>query len=389
MTAPARSGSGATSSSARLRSIAFTTARATSSGRLVPTQGGSLAPDSANMPASLMKPGRTTETPTPLGDEVLAQRQREAAQAELGGRVDRGARRPGAPDSDDMNSRCPLPRATIGSIRPWASSIGARRLTASARSICSGEKEFSRPLPGSPAFATSTSTSPASASSRSGASGSDRSATITRPPISRGERLEHLGAAARQRQRRAARGQRPRDRLAQPTGRAGQQDTRTVELHANTATVAVKQCRKYPPPTGPISPAAKKPAAGAPASASATASASWSARPNIDAPAAVAGEHQRAGGRAAAQRGHADRQRLAQVAVGALGVAGVQAHDLAGVDVGGDRDLAGLRVGADEPAHEEVALQVVGLVGVHDDPDEQPALDQPQVLGRQRLDRLA
>ena len=49
----------------------------------------------------------------------------------------------------------------------------------------------------------------------------------------------------------------------------------------------------------------------------------------------------------------------------------------------------GLRVGADEPAHEEVALQVVGLVGVDDDPDEQPALDEPQVLGRELLDRLA
>ena len=67
----------------------------------------------------------------------------------------------------------------------------------------------------------------------------------------------------------------------------------------------------------------------------------------------------------------------------------MQAHDLAGVDVGGDRHLAGLRVGADEPAHEEVALQVVGLVGVDDDPDQQPALHEPQVLGRELLDRLA
>ena len=33
-----------------------------------------------------------------------------------------------------------------------------------------------------------------------------------------------------------------------------------------TAIVAVKPCRKYSPPTGPISPAAKKPAAGAPPS---------------------------------------------------------------------------------------------------------------------------
>ena len=46
-------------------------------------------------------------------------------------------------------------------------------------------------------------------------------------------------------------------------------------------------------------------------------------------------------------------------------------------------------IGADEPAHEEVALQVVRLVRVDDDPDQQPALDEPQILGRQLLDRLA
>ena len=91
--APARSGSGATSSSARLASIAFTTARATSSGRLVPTKGGSFAPDSANMPASLMKPGRITETPTPFGARSSRSDEREAAQAELRRRVDRGAGR--------------------------------------------------------------------------------------------------------------------------------------------------------------------------------------------------------------------------------------------------------------------------------------------------------
>ena len=45
----------------------------------------------------------------------------------------------------------------------------------------------------------------------------------------------------------------------------------------NTATVAVNPCRKLRPPTGPISPAAKKPAAGAPPSSSSTTAASWSA----------------------------------------------------------------------------------------------------------------
>ena len=97
-TAPARSGSGATSSSARLDSIAFTTARATSSGRLVPTPGGSLAPDSANMPASRMKPGEDHGDADALGREVLAQGQGEAAQPELRRRVDRACRaRPRGP----------------------------------------------------------------------------------------------------------------------------------------------------------------------------------------------------------------------------------------------------------------------------------------------------
>ena len=47
-------------------------------------------------------------------------------------------------------------------------------------------------------------------------------------------------------------------------------DAAPVEVHrAKTATVAVKLCMKYSPPTGPISPAAKKPAAGAPPSSEA------------------------------------------------------------------------------------------------------------------------
>jgi len=57
---------GATSISARPRSTARTTAAPTSSGVRVPTNGGSFVPDSANMPASRMKPGKTVETPTPV-----------------------------------------------------------------------------------------------------------------------------------------------------------------------------------------------------------------------------------------------------------------------------------------------------------------------------------
>ena len=51
-------------------------------------------------------------------------------------------------------------------------------------------------------------------------------------------------------------------------------------LAGKTAIVAVNPCRKLRPPTGPISPAQKKPPAGAP-SASSIASASWSATSNM------------------------------------------------------------------------------------------------------------
>ena len=94
-------------------------------------------------------------------------------------------------------------------------------------------------------------------------------------------------------------------------------------------------------------------------------------------------------GDAAAEREHARAERVAQVAVGALRVARVQPHDLPRPHVGADRDLARVRVGADEPAHEEVALHVVGLVRVDDDPHQQPALDEPEVLDGEPLDRLA
>ena len=139
-------------------------------------------------------------------------------------------------------------------------------------------------------------------------------------------------------------------------------------MPANSATVAVKPCRKYSPPTGPISPAAKKPAAGAPASASRD-------RARRRGPGCRTSPRRgrcrrtRARRRAAGRRAPCCRiaERLAQVAVGADGVAGVQAHDLAGPHVGADGDRARARVGADQRRDEEVALHVVGLVGVDDD----------------------
>ncbi len=57
-----------------------------------------------------MKPGKTVVTPTPRAVQVLAQPGGEAAQAELGGRVDRraGRSRPCRPGSE-MNTRWPAP----------------------------------------------------------------------------------------------------------------------------------------------------------------------------------------------------------------------------------------------------------------------------------------
>ena len=87
-----------------------------------------------------------------------------------------------------------------------------------------------------------------------------------------GEAFEDVGPAAGEDEGRAAGGARPRDGVADAAGGAGEQDGAVAKLHgqANTATVAVKACRKFAPPTGPISPAAKNPAAGAPASPACT-----------------------------------------------------------------------------------------------------------------------
>jgi hypothetical protein len=101
------------------------------------------------------------------------------------------------------------------------------------------------------------------------------------------------------------------------------------------------------------------------------------------APAPVAGEHERAGRGPAAERLHPDLERLGEVAVGAPGVASVQSDDLPGAHVGAHGDRARLGIRARQPAHEKVALNVLGLVGVDDDAHEQPSGDHPLVLVRQ------
>ena len=67
----------------------------------------------------------------------------------------------------------------------------------------------------------------------------------------------------------------------------------------------------------------------------------------------------------------------------------MQAHDLARAHLGADGDRAGLGVRADQPAHEEVALDVVGLVAVDDDAQQQPAGDELALLLGELVDRLA
>ena len=93
--------------------------------------------------------------------------------------------------------------------------------------------------------------------------------------------------------------------------------------HAKTATVAVNECRKYSPPTGPISPAAKNPAAGAPPMAFHHRLGIVVGGAEHPAPAAVAREHERSRRPAPVQYPQAVVEHGAQVLVGALRVAGV------------------------------------------------------------------
>ena len=211
----ARSGSGATSISARSRSIAaHDRARRRPRASACRRRRQLGARRRANMPASRMKPGKITETPTPMRPQVLAQAEREAAQAELRRRVDRrAAASPALPDSEDMKTM--WPRAArdhpLGSSR--ASSIGARRLTSSARSICSTrERRRAAPLAGS-AGVGDEHVDLAGLGQRAapGAARSARSARERAAAELGRERLEHLGAAAGER-RAARRGRRARAR---------------------------------------------------------------------------------------------------------------------------------------------------------------------------------
>ena len=144
-----------------------------------------------------------------------------------------------------MNSRCPLPRATIDSVSAVREQHRRAQVDGQRAVDLLGENEFSRPLPGQPGVGDEhVDLARLGEQPRRrvglGEVGDDRA------PAELGrQRLEHVGAPPGQRQHaRRARASAARDRLPEPAGRAGQQDPRAVELHANTATVAVKLCRK-------------------------------------------------------------------------------------------------------------------------------------------------
>ena len=151
-------------------------------------------------------------------------------------------------------------------------------MTSIARSIWSCSRVASRPDAGSAAQATRTSTV-----ARAGEQRVDRAALGEvrgqRPRAElAGERLEDVRAAAAEDQVGSAGGKPPRDRGADAAARARQQHARAGDREAhqreNTATLAENECWKLEPRTGPISPAAKKPAVGASANARASVAAS-------------------------------------------------------------------------------------------------------------------
>ena len=164
-----------------------------------------------------------------------------------------------------------------------ASTIGARRLTSSARSICSSENVLEPARsPGARRWrrATSTSAAPRRRAARSRPR-SARSTRATRPPSSAASGSSTSARRAGEHEARAPR-ERARAR-SHARARRWRRSTRTAVRptcmvspgeHRHGRGEAVQELS---PPTGPISPAAKKPAAGAPPARRPTVSASWSA----------------------------------------------------------------------------------------------------------------
>ena len=129
--------------------------------------------------------------------QVVAQAEGEAAQPELGRRVERCAR--GRRLAGDRGDEDEVPVAALLPCRGASSRAirtGDSRLTRRARPISSWLKPSSRPDAGRPALATSTSTSPASAASLAASPGSARSETIARWPSPGSEPASSSSSAA-------------------------------------------------------------------------------------------------------------------------------------------------------------------------------------------------
>ena len=150
-------GRGATATSARSCSIALTTPAATSlRGRGARARAARLAPESANIPASRMKPGQTTETPTPVPAQVGAQRRARsrAGRTWSRSRARRGPRRLARERGDEDQ----VPGAALAS-SPGTSSraMQHRRLEVDpqrAADLLLARSSSSRPDAGRPALAT-------------------------------------------------------------------------------------------------------------------------------------------------------------------------------------------------------------------------------------------
>ena len=128
------------------------------------------------------------------------------------------------PDSEETNTRWPSPRSAIASPSRRARIIGARRFTVSARSISSTEKEVEDAAGGQRGVGDEHVDLPASRTSASAAPGSARSATTARPPVSAASASSASARRPVSTSDAPARGERPRDRCAQPARRAGEQD---------------------------------------------------------------------------------------------------------------------------------------------------------------------
>ena len=128
---------------ARLRSIARTTASATSPrASRCRRRAAASRRCRGTCPASRIEAGEdraTRRRRSGAGPRAGPARSRAGRTSSPSRPSERGV--PTLPDSEDMKTRWPLRRATIASSRRRASTIGARRFTSSARSICSTVNE--------------------------------------------------------------------------------------------------------------------------------------------------------------------------------------------------------------------------------------------------------